>query len=192
MLEKLFSLAFPPGLVNSGTTYQSKGRWHLANAVRFFQGTIQPVGGWSARSLTGATITGTPHAMVSWEGKDQLQWIAVGTTTGLFLISQSTGVVYNITPTNLSVSQPYDWDLQTFGQSLIAVMGVTYQITGALSDPVTVYSWSTNPSAPATAIGNSTSAPQSSYAAVVTPERFAVLLRGADPGDYARDATWTD
>ena len=55
-MDNLIPLELPPGMRNNGTTYQSKGRWYTGNFVRFFNGTIQPIGGWAARSLTGATI----------------------------------------------------------------------------------------------------------------------------------------
>ena len=43
----------PPGLWRNGTKYQAKGLWYEANLVRFFSGTIQPVGGWQAATLDG-------------------------------------------------------------------------------------------------------------------------------------------
>jgi len=37
-------LQIPPGVFKNGTEYQSKGRWNNSNLVRWFEGTIRPVG----------------------------------------------------------------------------------------------------------------------------------------------------
>src|SRR5512146_1690930 len=59
----------PPGLWRNGTKYQAKGRWYAANLIRFFSGTIQPIGGWQAATLDGganlAPLAGIPHGAVS-------------------------------------------------------------------------------------------------------------------------------
>ncbi len=197
MLETLYSLDFPAGLQNNGTTYQSKGRWHLGNGIRFFNGTIQPVGGWASRSFTGATITGIPNAMLSWESVDQHQFIVIGTTTGLWVISQLSSVVYSIMPVVVtSQTTPYQWDLTTFGTFLIAVLRTTASLAipaGTLGgESTTVYRWEGAVTSIAVPNHTTTTGPISTYGAVVTPERFLVLLRGGDPGDYDRDTIWTD
>ncbi len=43
----------PPGVLASGTRYQSKGRWRDAHLIRFFERVIKAVGGWD-------TLRGTP------------------------------------------------------------------------------------------------------------------------------------
>src|ERR1700733_13040451 len=108
MIEKLVTLDFPPGLQNNGTAFQSKGRWHVGNLVRFYQGTIRPIGGWVKRTTTGATISGTPNAAISWTLNDGTSYLAIGTTTHLYVVN-SANVVYDITPMNISDPQPYLW-----------------------------------------------------------------------------------
>lgn len=41
------SLRLPPGVFKNGTKYQSKGRWFNADLVRWYEGAMQPIGGWS-------------------------------------------------------------------------------------------------------------------------------------------------
>lgn len=48
----LIVLQVPPGLYANGTVYQARGRWHDATLVRWWQGTMRPVGGWSALQLS--------------------------------------------------------------------------------------------------------------------------------------------
>ena len=59
-MDKLLPLKLPPGMRNTGTVYQSKDRWYTGNFARFFQDTIQPIGGWAAITTSGATISNVP------------------------------------------------------------------------------------------------------------------------------------
>lgn len=187
MIESLVPLALPPGFSRRGTVYQSKGRWYTGSLVRFFQGDIQPIGGWVQRTLTGATIGGTPNAAISWQTNDGTAWLAIGTTTHLYVVS-SANVVSDITPTsNFSPSgHPVTWQLDTFGSYLMAVYN------GANTNPsgyVNLFSWTGDVSNPAQPVGDATEAPTSVYGIVTTPERFLLLLQGNDPGVIGTSAT---
>src|SRR3990167_6084899 len=83
-MDKQLPIKLPPGMRNTGTVYQAKGRWYTGNFVRFFQDTIQPIGGWSAFTITG--ITGTPSAMVGWYCNGSPVWV-FGTTLGLVFLT---------------------------------------------------------------------------------------------------------
>lgn len=200
MAEKLIPIELPPGFQNNGTTYQSKNRWHLGTLVRFALGRIMPVGGWTQRTLTGASITGTPNAMHSWEDNSGNKWVAVGTTTGLFVIDAS-NVVTNITPTQGAIvstaylpSGTYQWSLTNFGAYLVAVLRTTQALPinpVFVGDPQAenVYVW--NGLGVATQAYGQAAGPTSIFGVCATPERFVLLLGGGDPAGYARPATWT-
>ena len=64
-MDKLIPLNLPAGMRNTGTVYQSKNRWYTGNFVRFFQDTIQPIGGWTARTPTIGTVTPTISLVLS-------------------------------------------------------------------------------------------------------------------------------
>ena len=49
-------LDLPPGMYQNGTLRQARGRWYDGNLVRFFEGTIRPIGGWRQKTYTG-TLT---------------------------------------------------------------------------------------------------------------------------------------
>lgn len=191
MIESLLPIKLPPGLLYKGTQYQSKGRWYLGSLVRFFQGNIQPIGGWVQRSLSGATISGTPNAAVSWMMNSGACWMAIGTTTKLYVVS-SLNVVYDITPSPLFSAPPYIWQLDLFGDFLIA----TYN-SPPISSPddasLNFFVWKGNSAAIATrtdghlddlavdAFSSFISAPTAVFGVVTTPERFLFLLRGMAP-----------
>jgi len=94
------SLAFPPGLYKNGTLYQAKGRWYDANLVRFYEGTIRPIGGWRAK--TSNTLTGKGRAIITWKDNALVAWTAVGTEQKLYAVTRS-GYLYDITPAGYTV-----------------------------------------------------------------------------------------
>ncbi len=46
----------PAGIVKNGTDYANKGRWVDGNLVRFENGFLKPVGGWSKVRNTALTV----------------------------------------------------------------------------------------------------------------------------------------
>lgn len=99
----LFSLSLPPGCYRNGTNYQSKGRWFVTQLVRFLEGMILPVGGWTALEKTDGdvTLSGVPRAAVGWRGNDGSAWMAFGTNTNLY--AYSSGSLIDITPATAAV-----------------------------------------------------------------------------------------
>ena len=191
MPEQLVPLKLPPGLVNNGTVYQTKGRWHLGNLVRFFQGNIQPIGGWVTRATTGAAITGVPCACIAWQTNDGISWMAVGTTTGLFVVSGA-NVVTNITPASITaggIDAKRVWQLDTFGSWLVAISGTSDPTTETtLAGNGFMWVWKGDVAAGAvradptyTPTTGVSADPSMGNGVVVTAERFLCMLRGTDP-----------
>lgn len=190
MAEKRFPLALPPGVKIMGTDYQAKGRWSDSHLIRFFQGTIRPWGSWSRLVLDGddATAGGTPEAefpygepraMIEWApdiiGAAQPPVIAVGTTTGLYVIVN--GDVFDITPTEIISAGERDsrvWTLDVFGSYLVAA---ATDVEDFLERP-RIFVWTGDTATVASAIAEAPAAPTS---LVVTEERFLFQLAGADP-----------
>lgn len=182
MIERLVALKFPPGLQNSGTTYQSKGRWHVGNCIRFYEGNVEPIGGWVQRTTSGATISGTPNAAISWQTNDGVSYLAIGTSSGLYVVN-SANVVYNISPVYVGTETTYGWQLVNYGAYLIAIINHTNLDTVTTSS--TIYYWTGDIATVAQPIGSFgfgfRTVPEIGFGVVATPERFLVMLRGADP-----------
>lgn len=175
-MEKLISLKLPPGVRSNGTGYQAKGRYSDANLTRFYQDTIRPVGGWAARSLLGATITGTVRAVAQYTPEiagtnQQPPVLAIATTTGLYVIVE--GECSDITPSGLGTDADRMWSLDVFGSYLVAV---ATSRTNYLNSKK-MYVWTGVPADPAVQI---TGAPASPTAVGVTDERFLLCLGGVD------------
>lgn len=172
MADNLLPLKLPAGMRNTGTVYQSKNLWYTGNFVRFFQDTIQPIGGWAARSLSGATISGVPRAMVTYRRNDDSQVVVIGTTRGLYAIVSS--VVYDITPSEVvSNNTSRVWQLDVFGNYLVAVDLLAPATAGAM------YYWTGDTATTGELVQPFTGiTPTSALSVVTTPERFLVALGG--------------
>lgn len=188
MPDSLIPLKLPPGYVNNGTQYQSKNAWLRGNLVRFFQGTIQPLGGWAQRTLTGATILGVPNAAIAWTpdviGVAQTPILAIGTTVGLYVIEGT--VVYDITPAfvvSAGANANRIWQLETFG---VYLMAVPYDDTD-FTNTLRAYIWKGDVAAAATITDSGAPPGDAGHipnptSVVTTPERFLFLLGGFDSG----------
>lgn len=88
-------LNLPPGIVRLGTEYGSKGHWYDANLVRFHSGTIQPWGGWRAKSET--AIVGKGRSALTWTDNSGLTWTAIGTHSHVYIMDRA-GTLADITP----------------------------------------------------------------------------------------------
>lgn len=199
----LVPITLPPGVYRNGTDLQSSGRWLDASLVRWTDGTMQPIGGWTAR----ATVTDQPiRGLYAWGDLGGDRRLAAGTFEGLFAVSAA-GVTVDITPVGFTVglasatrnlgfgggtfgtglfgaprpdigaySEATTWSLDNWGQNLVACSSTD----GDLLE------WALNPASDAVAI---VGAPTSNSALLVTEERFLFAL-GA--GGNPRKVQWSD
>jgi len=197
-------LTLPPGLYKNGTAYQSKGRWHDANLVRWCEGTLRPVGGW--RKKSNSQVSGIPRAILAWRDNNANRNIAIGTPSKLYYMSE-TGNLTDITPTtftvgdtnstiklgygngaygsyaygvrrpdNEAITPATTWSLDTWGQNLVACS----------SKDGKLLQWSLNIANNAAAITN---APTGCAGLVVTDQRILFALA---PGGNVRKVAWSD
>lgn len=202
MLQKL---ALPPGLKRIGTVYEAMGRWYDADKVRWHEGSMQPIGGYSQR--TTSAMTGMGRAAIAWVDNSNLRYIVVGTHSKLYVFTQTATTPTDITPAGFTAGDadatagagygigPYGsstygtprvdnatiqpasmWTLDTFGQVLY----------GMMAEDSGLYKWT--PPDTGTVAQAVAGAPAGS-AVCVTPERFIFVL-GAD-GDN-RKVRWAD
>lgn len=103
-------LRIPPGVYRNGTPYQGRPRWRDADGVRWIEGTMRPIGGWTpldevtpmgggAMSFGSVAVPGVPRDAVTWRTSAGASWLAVGTTTALKVYTA--GTLTDITPTGL-------------------------------------------------------------------------------------------
>jgi len=200
----LLPINLPPGVYKNGTDYQSKGRWFDSSLVRWYEGTIRPVGGWRQRSAN--NVSGKCRGMLTWRDNSNDRWIALGTHTNLYVMAEG-GNLADITPTLFTAGIPdasYNngyggatygnfaygvarpdsgpinpattWTMDTWGEYLIACSNADGQIL----------EWQLNTSNDAAPLSN---APVDNKAVMVTEERFVFAL-GAD--GVGRRVQWCD
>ncbi len=200
----LVPINLQPGVYRNGTDYQSKGRWRDASLVRWYEGTMRPVGGWRKRSSS--QMTGKCRGFLAWRTNANARWMAAGTHSKLYVMNEA-GTLTDITPagftagnadatlnlaygggpfglfaygtprTDTGTSTPATtWSLDNWGEYLLACSNADGKI----------YEWDLNTANDGVALTN---APVSNKAVLVTAERFVFAL-GA--GGNARKVQWSD
>jgi hypothetical protein len=199
-------LQIPPGVYRNGTELQSAGRWYDANLVRFFEGTMRPMGGWRLRSTS--AVTGAARGLITWKDNGADAWVGIGTHSGLYAMRVD-GAIANITPAGFTsgsadatISSGYgtsQYGIQAYGvarQNLTNVLPATtwtldtwgeYLVGCSISDGK-LYEWQLDFGTP-TVAAPITNAPVNCKAVVVTAERIMFAL-GA--GGNPRKVAWSD
>lgn len=191
----LVPFSIPPGMYRNGTNYQGYGRWVDGSLVRFLEGTIRPVGGWTRAAAT--NLTGKARAMKAWRDNSGNNWCAIGTHSNLYVYNG--GSVYDITPagfvagradsilgagygfgaygastygtarTAAPVTDATTWTLDNWGQYLI----------GCTPADGKIYEWLDVIAVVPTVVAG---APTGNRGIFVTPEQFLVAFgAGGDP-----------
>jgi len=200
----LIPINLQPGILRNGTEYQSKARWFDANLVRWYEGTLRPVGGWRKRAS--GQVTGKCRGILTWRTNVNARWIALGTHSNLYVMNEA-GSITDITPVGFTSGNadatlnlaygggPYGlfaygtpradtgtltpattWSLDNWGEYLL----------GCSNADGKIYEWDLNTGNDGVALSN---APTSNKAMMVTAERFVFAL-GA--GGNARRVAWCD
>lgn len=200
----LVPINLQPGVYRNGTDYQSKGRWRDASLVRWYEGTMRPVGGWRKRAS--GQLTGKARGLIAWRTNANARWIGIGTHSKLYAMNEA-GTITDITPAGFTVGNadavlnlgygggPYGlftygtpradtgtltpattWTLDNWGENLLACSNADGKI----------YEWDLDTANDAVALTN---APTGNKAVLVTAERFVFAL-GA--GGNARKVAWSD
>ena len=200
----LIPLDIPPGQYRNGTDFQASNRWRDASLVRWHDGSMRPVGGWTTRKAS--AFASAPRAMLSWLDNSSDSYLAAGTYNKLYYVNPS-HTVYDITPVGLTsgnlnaslnlgygggfyghdnwgqaptssgvYAEATTWSLDTWGEYLMACS----------SKDGKIYEWQLNTGVKAQVVSN---APVSNKGLVVTEERFVFAL-GA--GGNPRKVAWCD
>jgi hypothetical protein len=194
-------LRFRPGVYRNGTEYDARGRWRDADCVRWIEGTMRPIGGWSPlQAITAGlpsaatALDGIPRGAVSWRTRTDIPWLAVGTTEKLYAYSR--GEMFDITPSGLVAGRenagatsgigsygygPYGFGLYGTGSSAVEELAPdTWSLdvfgnflVGTLTSDGRLLSWESDSGVAATAVSG---APIDNVGVVVTPERFVFCL----------------
>ena len=204
----LTPLRLPPGVFRNGTKYQSKGRWYEANLVRWSEGVMMPIGGWSQiqTSTGGVDVTDPIRGIMIWRDDSGGVRILYGTKDKVY--TYAAGVETDVTITGLTAggadatltSGLYDtgnYDVGIYGEGSEAggtiVEANTWQFDTYGEEPIAlahsdgrILKWDLNVANGFAVVSN---APTSCEGVVVTPERMIVALGAGGDGRYLQ---WCD
>lgn len=206
-------IKIPPGVFRNGTQYQAMGRYFDANLVRWQEGVLKPIGGWTL--LTQEEFEGRARSLLQWRDNSGFRYLAVGTNAHLYVWSDR-GDLRDVTPVGFQVGRidsiygagfgygtfgtgeygtvrddvdtvvlpAASWQFDNWGENLVAC---------AFHDGG-LYEWSLDVDEKAQIIAN---APTNNRGLIVTPERHLVLIgAGGNPrrvqwSDREDNTTWT-
>ena len=97
-MSEPFPLDFAPGIVKVDAPHTLRGRYIDCDKVRFLKGKPQKWAGW--KTFKGSLV-GVPRAITVWDDNSNGRWIAVGTHTKLYQITQG-AILTDITPIRTS------------------------------------------------------------------------------------------
>lgn len=200
----LINLDIAPGIVRNGTNYQQANAWNDSNLVRWYEDSMQPIGGWRAK--TTSAMTGVCRKIVNYRDNAANRRTVAGTHSKLYAIDE-TFSIFDITPTGFTAGsadavQNLGWGAMTWGSSTwgtprpdngtytpattwsIDTWG-QYAIGCATSDGK-IYQWANNTSTPAAVLSN---APVDNNAIITTDERFLFALGAGGEGNRVE---WSD
>ena len=200
----LIPLQIPAGVHRNGTDFEVSNRWRDSNLVRWHDGSLRPVGGWTTRKAS--AFASAPRAMLAWVDNSSDARIIAGTHNKLYHVD-ATSTVTDISPVGLTAgtvdasqnlgyggsfygantygrarvgSGVYEevttWSLDTWGEYLLACS----------SKDGKIYEWQLVLANLPVAVSN---APVNNNSVLVTEERFVFAL-GA--GGNPRKIAWSD
>ena len=96
----LIRIPFKGGFNKQITKSEASNQWTDGDFVRFRYGEPEKIGGWQQAVAT--TMPGVARATHIWTDKDGTEYIAIGTSKGLFLFYG--GGIYDISPLETAIT----------------------------------------------------------------------------------------
>jgi len=210
----LITLQIPPGVYKNGTEYQSKGRYQDCDLVRWFEGTLRPIGGWA--SLLGGSpraqlqVTGKARGSHAWRNNGTERYLSVGTHSNLYARVGTTLNRQDITPVGLVVGYadtaantgygggPYGYGAYGTPRTTASIseIATTWSmdnfgefLVAVQSEDGKLYYWDLITATATEVIATSGTTPVDNKGVIVSDERFIVLLQA---GGNRRNVAWSD
>lgn len=198
----LLPIDLPPGVWKNGTRYQAAGRWFDCNLIRWVDGLMRPVGGWTR--ITTSPLARKCRELFAWRTNSGGRWAAIGTSNQL-LVTRTDGQVFDITPAAFAPGSddaieqlgygggnygtsvygrarpggtfqaPMTWQFDSWGDNLV----------GCARNDGRVYQWALATGTAATVVPN---APQGCLGILVSDQRHLITF-GA--GGNKRKVQWS-
>lgn len=211
----LLDIKIPPGVYANGTGYQTKGRWADANLIRWFEGSMRPIGGWKIvkgnTPRLSLTVNGKARGAHAWNSSAGQRYAAIGTHTNLYALTNdgSNNLLLNITPAMLATGYADTQANASYGGGTygfdaygtmrteidIRIRATTWSLdnfgeflVAVNSDDGRLLSWNLGGVA-TPVVATAGSIPTNNEGVIVTDERFVMLLQA---GGNPRRVAWGD
>lgn len=89
-------LSLPPGVVNKASKIKQTANWRETNLIRWDEGELVPVGGWSNANFGG--FASRLRCIHGWKGNDGVDYTAFLCETNLYVYYGNTNTFYDISP----------------------------------------------------------------------------------------------
>ena len=96
----LSKLQFKPGINREGTNYSNEGGWFNGDKIRYRNGYVERIGGWTR--VSNNQVTGTPRKIFDFVTLSSQNLLFIGTEQKVFL--ENAGTFNDITPIRSTVS----------------------------------------------------------------------------------------
>ena len=90
-------IQLPPGIVRGANPDDAPGRWYDGSLVRWREGIMEPVGGWSR--VTTTPLGSTPRAIQQWRRNNNLKMTLIGCDSNLY--TDDSGTYVDVAPADL-------------------------------------------------------------------------------------------
>lgn len=95
----LLPLDLPAGFYRNGTEYEQSNRWRDGSLVRWLDGSLRPIGGWTERK--NGFSEHPVRGMHTWQDNGGTAWMAAGSHNQLSAMTGA-GIKYDLTPDDLA------------------------------------------------------------------------------------------
>jgi len=110
-------LQLPPGIVRGANPDDAPGRWYDGSLIRWREGIMEPVGGWSR--ITTSAMGSTARRIQQWKRNNSLTMTIVGCDSHLY--ADNSGAYVNVAPSDLvplsTVTGGAGYSAGTYGSS---------------------------------------------------------------------------
>jgi len=100
---KLKKLTVAGGIDRNSTSYQAEGRWIDCDKIRFSQGSVEKIGGWSKLADNKNPFRGIARRAITWSAVNGDLFYGLGTESGVFVYSG--GDYYDVTPLRATATE---------------------------------------------------------------------------------------
>jgi len=94
----LIEVPLPPGVWKNGSKREAKGRFYDCNLIRWKNGKLKPLGGWT--KVNNTALTGTPRTVFPFVSNNGTKYLVVGSNSNIYAIPGSTNTPSDITPSS--------------------------------------------------------------------------------------------